>query len=73
MGVEAAGSGNNSITEENTDKNKETEDSTGAGDEKMVRDNFSKDKMFVHPKNMSIYLLYFSPNARWPISGKALI
>ena len=79
MGVEAAGSGNNSITEQNTDKNKETEDSTGADDEKMVRDNFSKDKMFwnvdmfVHPKNMSIYLLYFSPNARWPISGKALI
>ena len=46
MGVEAVKSGNNSITEENTDENEETEDSTGADDEKMVRDNFSKDKMF---------------------------
>ena len=46
MGVEAAVSGNNSITEENTDGNVETEDSTGADDEKLVRDYFSKDKMF---------------------------
>ena len=46
MGVEAAESGNNSIIEENTGENEETEDSTGADDEKMVRDNFSKDKMF---------------------------
>ena len=67
MGVEAAESGNNSITEENTDENEETEDSTGADDEKMVRDNFSKDKMFwivgmfVHPKIMLIYILYFLP------------
>ena len=70
MGVEAAVSGNNSITEENTDGNVETEDSTGADDEKLVRDYFSKDKMFwnvsmfVHPKTMLIYILYFSPNAR---------
>ena len=69
MGVKAAESGNNTITEENTDENEETEDSTGADDEKMVRD-FSKDKMFwnvgmfVHPKMMLIYTLYFSPNAR---------
>ena len=67
MGVEAAESGNNSITEENTGENEETEDSTGADDEKMVRDNFSKDKMFwivgmfVHPKIMLIYILYFLP------------
>ena len=70
MVVEAAESGNNSITEENTDGNVETEDSTGADDEKLVRDYFSKDKMFwnvsmfVHPKTMLIYILYFSPNAR---------
>ena len=69
-GVEAAESGNNSITEENTEENEETEDSTGADDEKMVRYNFSKDKifwnvgMFVHPKTMLIYILYFSPNSR---------
>ena len=69
-GVAAAKSGNNSITEENTEENEETEDSTGADDEKMLRDNFSKDKMswnvgmFVHPKTMLIYILYFSPNAR---------
>ena len=56
-----------------------TEDSTGADDEKMVRYNFSKDKtfgnvgMFVHPKTMLIYILNFSPNARWPIPRKALI
>ena len=31
MGVEAAESGNNSITKENTDENEETEDSPGAG------------------------------------------
>ena len=79
MGVEAAGRGNISITEENTDKNKETEYSTGADDEKMVRDNFSKDKMFwnvgmfVHPKTMLIYIPYFSPYARLPIPGRALI
>ena len=79
MGVEAAESGNNSITEENTDENEETEDSTGGDDEKLVRDDFSKDKMFwnvgmfVHPKTMLIYKIYFSPNARWPIPGKALI
>ena len=78
-GVEATESGNNSITEENTEENEETEDSTGADDEKMVRDNFSKDKtfwnigIFVHPKTMLIYILYFSPNARWPIPGRALI
>ena len=42
--VEAAESGNNSITEENTEENEETEDSTGADDEKMVKDNFSKDQ-----------------------------
>ena len=70
MGVEAAESGNNSITKENTDENVETEDSTGADDEKLVRDYFSKDKMFwnvsmfVHPKTMLIYILYFSPNTR---------
>ena len=70
MGVEAAESGKNSITEENTDENEETEDSTGAEDEKLIRDDFSKDKMFwnvsmfVHPKTMLIYILYFSPNAR---------
>ena len=69
-GVEAAESGDNSITEENTEENEETEDSTGAHDEKMVRDNFSKDTkfrnvgMFVHPKTMLIYILYFSPNSR---------
>ena len=51
-GVEVAESRHNSISEENTE---ETEGSTGADDEKMVRDNFSKDKMFwnvgmlVHP------------------------
>ena len=56
MGVESA-----------EDENEETEDSTGADDEKMVRDNFSKDKMFwivgmfVHPKIMLIYILYFLP------------
>ena len=33
-GVEAAESGNNSITEENTEENEETESSTGADDEK---------------------------------------
>ena len=60
-GVVATESGNSSITEENTEENEETEDSTGADDEKMVRDNFSKDKtfrkvgMFVHPKD-SIYI-----------------
>ena len=42
MGVEAAESGNNSITDENV----ETEDSTGTDDEKLVRGDFSKDKMF---------------------------
>ena len=69
-GVEAAESGNNSITEENTEENEEAEGSTRADDEKMVRDNFSKDKtfwnigMFVHPKTMLIHILYFSPNAR---------
>ena len=79
MGVEAAESGNNSITEESTDENVKLEDSTGADDEKLVRDYFSEDKMFwnvsmfVHPKTMLIYILYFSPNARWPIPGKALI
>ena len=46
MGVEAVESGRNSITEENTDKNEETENSTGSDDEEMVRDNFSKDKTF---------------------------
>ena len=66
MGVEAAESGK-SITEENTDENEKTEDSNGTDDEKMVRDNFSKDKifwnvgMFVHPKIMLIYILYFLP------------
>ena len=40
MGVAAAES-DNSITEENTDENEETEDSTGADDEKLVRDDFS--------------------------------
>ena len=70
MVFEAAESGNNSITEESTKENEETEDSTGAEDEKVVRDNFSKDKMFwnvgmfVHPKTMLIYILNFSPNAR---------
>ena len=70
MGVEVAESGSNSITGENTNENEETEESTGADDEKMVRDNSSKDKifwnigMFVHPKIMLIYILYFSPNAR---------
>ena len=48
MGVEAAESGNNSITEENTDENEETEDSTGSDDEEIVRDNFSKDKTFLN-------------------------
>ena len=46
MGVEAVESGRNSITEENTDENEETENSTGSDDEEMVRDNFSKDKTF---------------------------
>ena len=70
MGVEAAERSNNSIIEENTDENEETEDSTGKDDEKLVRDDFSKDKMFwnvgmfVHPKTMLIYILYSSPNAR---------
>ena len=70
MGVEVAESGNNSITEQNADENEETEDSTGADDEKMVENNFSKDKMFwnvgmfVHSKTMLIYIQYFSPNAR---------
>ena len=36
-GVEAAESGNNSITEENTEENEETDNSTEADDEKMVR------------------------------------
>ena len=78
-GVEAAESGNNSITEENAEENGETEDSIGADDEKMGRDNFSKDKifwnvgMFVHPKTMLIYILDFSPNSRWQIPGKTLI
>ena len=36
-GVEAAESGNNSISEENTEENEETEDSVGADDEKVVR------------------------------------
>ena len=78
-GVEAAESGNNSISEENTEENEETEDRVGADDEKMVRDNFSKDKMFwnvgmfVHPKTMLIYIPYFSPYARLPIPGRALI
>ena len=64
MGVEAAESGNNSIIEENTGENEETEDSTGKDDEKLVRDDFSKDKiiwnvgMFVHPKTMLIYMYY---------------
>ena len=79
MRVAAAESDNSSITEENTDENEEIEDSTGTDDEKLVRDDFSKAKMFwnvgmfVHPKTMLIYILYFSPNARWPIPGKALI
>ena len=70
MRVAAAESDNSSITEENTDENEEIEDSTGADDEKLVRDDFSKAKMFwnvgmfVHPKTMLIYILYFSPNAR---------
>ena len=69
-GVQTAESGNNRIIEENTEENEETEDSTGTDDEKMVRNNFSKDKtfwnvgMFVNPKTMLIYILYFSPNAR---------
>ena len=46
MGVEAVQSGSNSITDENTDENKETEDSTGLDDEEMIRDKFSKDKTF---------------------------
>ena len=36
-GVEAAESGDNSISEENTEENEETEDSVGADDEKVVR------------------------------------
>ena len=70
MRVAAAESDNSSITEENTDENEEIEDSTGTDDEKLVRDDFSKAKMFwnvgmfVHPKTMLIYILYFSPNAR---------
>ena len=70
MRVAAAESDNSSITEENTDENEDIEDSTGADDEKLVRDDFSKAKMFwnvgmfVHPKTMLIYILYFSPNAR---------
>ena len=69
-GAEAAKSGNNIITDENTEEIEETEESTGADDEKMVRDNFSKDKtfwnvgMFVHPKTMLMYILYFSLNSR---------
>ena len=56
MGVESA-----------EDENEETEDSTGADDEKMVKGNFSMDKMFwnvgifVHPKVMLVYVLYFLP------------
>ena len=37
MRVEAVKSGNNSIAEENTDENEETEDSTGSDDEEIVR------------------------------------
>ena len=78
-GVQAAESCHNSISEENTEENEESEGSAGADDEKMVRDNFSKDKMFwnvgmsVHPKTILIYILYFSLNARWPIPARALI
>ena len=63
MRVAAAESDNSSITEENTDENEEIEDSTGTDDEKLVRDDFSKAKMFwnvgmfVHPKTMLIYIL----------------
>ena len=46
MGVEAVQNGSNSITDENTDENEETEDSTGSDDEEMIRDKFSKDKKF---------------------------
>ena len=63
-GVKAAESGNKNITEKNTEENEKTEDSTEAEDEKMVRDNFSTGKtlwnvdMFVHPKTMSIYIIF---------------
>ena len=69
-GDEAAESSKNSITQENAGENEETENNTGVDDEKMVRDNFSKDKTFwnvgmsVHRKTMLIYILYFSPSAR---------
>ena len=45
----------------------------------MIKDDFSKDKMFcnvgmfVHPKTMWIYILYFSLNARRPFPEKVLI
>ena len=67
MGVEAAESGSNSITGENTNEHEETEKSTGADDEKMVRDNSSKGKifwnvgMFFAPENhVDIYTIFFS-------------
>ena len=77
MGVEAAESGNNSITEESTDENEETEDSTGADDEKMVRNNFSTDKMswnvgmFVRPKIMLIYIYYIFSQCKMTNSWKS--
>ena len=46
MGVEAAESGKNSITEENTDENEETEDSTGADDEKWLKITSLRTKCF---------------------------
>ena len=46
MAVEAVDSGSNSMTEENTYENEETEASTGSDVEEMVRDNLSKDKTF---------------------------
>ena len=46
MGVEAVESGNNSMTEENTDENEEPEYRAGSDDEEMGRSSFSKNKTF---------------------------
>ena len=76
MGVEAVKSGNNSITEENTDENEETEDSTGSDDEEIVRDNFSKDKTFLSVSMFGTlkpcwYIYYIFSQCKMTISWKS--
>ena len=73
MGVEAVKSGNNSITEENTDENEETEDSKGSDDEEIVRDNFlrTKHKHVWHPKTMLIYIYYTFSQCKMTDSWKS--